>query len=128
MSTMRADNIGDRLGSQQVPMLTVTQGTAKAWWNLNGTGTIAARDSFNISSFTDLGVGQYRGAFAAAMPNSNYGKTYGIMDASISNLVANGLVTNGYSTANVSVSSSRPDTGAFTDCTESCALIHGDPV
>jgi len=29
------------------------QGIAKAWVNFNGTGTIATRDSFNVSSLND---------------------------------------------------------------------------
>ena len=35
------------------------KGLAKAWANLNGTGTIALRDSFNVSSVTDDGTGDY---------------------------------------------------------------------
>ena len=35
------------------------QGLAKSWINLNGTGTIAARDSFNVASLTDSGTGKY---------------------------------------------------------------------
>ena len=34
------------------------QGLAKLWINYNGTGTIAARDSFNAGSLTDHGVGE----------------------------------------------------------------------
>lgn len=34
-------------------------GVAAAWVNFNGTGTIAARDSLNVSSLTDHGVGGY---------------------------------------------------------------------
>ena len=33
------------------------QGLAKAWISLNGTGTIAIRDSFNVSDITDTAVG-----------------------------------------------------------------------
>jgi hypothetical protein len=48
-------------------------GIAKAWVNFNGTGTVAIRDSFNVSSITDLGTGSYAINFATAMPNANYG-------------------------------------------------------
>ena len=44
----------------------------KMWVSLNGTGTIAINDSFNVSSITDRGVGQYEITFANAMPNTNY--------------------------------------------------------
>ena len=48
------------------------QGLAKTWSNLNGTGTIAVRDNFNISSYTDNGTGDYTHTLTSAMGNSNY--------------------------------------------------------
>ena len=48
------------------------QGLAKAWLNMNGTGTIATRDSFNIASTTDNGSGDYTGTFTSAMTNDDY--------------------------------------------------------
>jgi hypothetical protein len=47
-------------------------GIAKAWCNFNGTGTVAIRDSFNVSSITDNGTGDYTVNFTTAMPNANY--------------------------------------------------------
>lgn len=46
--------------------------TAKAWVNLNGTGTVAIRNSGNVSSLTDVAVGAYAANFASAMPDVNY--------------------------------------------------------
>jgi len=46
--------------------------TAKAWVNFNGSGTVAIRDSFNVSSVTDMGVGWYRPTWSIAMSNTNY--------------------------------------------------------
>ena len=48
------------------------RGIAKAWVNFNGTGTVAIRDSFNVSSITDNGTGDYTVNFTTAMPNANY--------------------------------------------------------
>jgi hypothetical protein len=45
----------------------------RAWVNFNGTGTVAIRDSFNVSSITDNGTGAYAINFTTAMPNANYG-------------------------------------------------------
>ena len=45
---------------------------AKAWVNFNGTGTVAIRDSFNVSSITDNGTGDYTVNFTNAMANTNY--------------------------------------------------------
>ena len=44
----------------------------RAWVNFNGTGTVAIRASFNVSSITDLGTGLYHVNFTTAMPNINY--------------------------------------------------------
>jgi hypothetical protein len=50
-------------------------GIAKAWVNFNGTGTVAIRNSFNVSSITDDGTGLYTINFTTAMPNANYSPT-----------------------------------------------------
>ena len=50
----------------------VVNGSAKAWVNFNGTGTIAARDSLNLSGLTDLGTGNYRITFANAFGDGDY--------------------------------------------------------
>ena len=47
-------------------------GTAKAWVNFNGSGTVAIRDSFNVSSITDHGTGSYEVNYQNAMANTNY--------------------------------------------------------
>ena len=48
------------------------QGLAKAWVNFNGTGTIATRDSFNLTTLTDNGTGDYSITIANDMSNANY--------------------------------------------------------
>ena len=45
---------------------------AKAWVNFNGTGTVAIKDSFNVSSITDNGTGDYDINFTSAFSNTNY--------------------------------------------------------
>ena len=45
---------------------------ARAWVNFNGTGTVAIRDSGNVSSITDNGTGDYTVNFTTAMPDANY--------------------------------------------------------
>lgn len=44
----------------------------RAWVNFNGTGTVAIRASFNVSSITDSGVGNYGVNFTNSMPDTNY--------------------------------------------------------
>lgn len=49
-----------------------TDQIAKAWVNFNGTGTIAIRDSFNVTSLTDVSTGNYYVNFTNALSNANY--------------------------------------------------------
>ena len=49
-----------------------SQDTAKAWVNFDGSGTVAIRGSYNVSSIVDAGVGSYRVELLNAMPNTNY--------------------------------------------------------
>ena len=46
--------------------------TCKAWVNFNGTGTVAIRASFNVSSITDNGTGRYTVNFTTALVDANY--------------------------------------------------------
>ena len=48
------------------------QQACKAWVNFNGTGTVAIRDGYNVSSITDNGTGDYTVNFTTAMPDANY--------------------------------------------------------
>ena len=49
-----------------------TVGVCRAWVNFNGTGTVAIRASFNVSSITDNGTGDYTVNFTTAMTDANY--------------------------------------------------------
>ena len=50
-------------------------GLAKAWVNFNGTGTVAIRASYNVSSITDNGAGDYTVNFTTAFADANYAMT-----------------------------------------------------
>ena len=75
MSTLNVSNITNR--TDTVSTETVTKGTAKAWVNFDGTGTVAIRDSFNVSSITDNGTGLYTVNFTNALSNADYSWTGG---------------------------------------------------
>lgn len=49
----------------------------RAWVNFNGTGTVAIRASFNVSSITDNGTGNYIVNFTNALPDENYSVSLG---------------------------------------------------
>ena len=76
MSTLKVNRIEPRTGdSVEIVGLDIpepTESPVKAWVNFNGTGTVAIRDSMNVSSITDNGVGNYTVNFSTAMPDTNY--------------------------------------------------------
>jgi len=72
MSTLRLTTISNQTGSSSVPSETVINGSAKAWVNFNGTGTVAIRASFNVSSITDNNTGDYTVNFTTAFADVNY--------------------------------------------------------
>ena len=71
MSTIKADNIAT-LAGVSTSMANAVNGSAKAWVNFNGTGTVAIRRAFNVSSITDRGTGRYTVNLTTAMPDANY--------------------------------------------------------
>jgi hypothetical protein len=76
MSTIKTTTLSTQGGST-VPVDTVVNGTAKAWVNFNGTGTVAIRRAFNVSSITDNGTGDYTANFTTAMADANYAVVLG---------------------------------------------------
>jgi len=69
--------------------ITTTTGSAayygaRAWVNFNGTGTVVIRDSVNVSSITDRGVGVYRINMTNAMSDVNYAVVIGAKAISVS--------------------------------------------
>ena len=44
----------------------------RAWVNFNGTGTVAIRASFNVSSITDNATGDYTVNFTTALVDANF--------------------------------------------------------
>lgn len=56
----------DKMGANEA------SGLCKAWVNFNGTGAVAIRAQYNVSSITDNGVGNYTVNFATALADANY--------------------------------------------------------
>lgn len=74
-----ADLTGDIAAARITDALNATGSApiyaARAWVNFNGTGTVAIRESGNVSSITDNGTGNYTVNFTTAMPDGNYSVT-----------------------------------------------------
>ena len=74
MSTIKANTLlhSDGTTTTQPSIPALDKRMATAWVNFNGTGTVAIRDSYGVSSITDLGPGEYQVIFTTAMANANY--------------------------------------------------------
>ena len=129
MSTLNVSNITD--GTTTVGTSYVVNGSAKAWVNFNGTGTIAVRDSVNVASLTDNGTGDYKATFTSSMDSTSYSFQF----STNSNATVGGAVFCGYqfdgdekSTSAIEghFSYADPSTSALLDVSEANFLIHGD--
>ena len=72
MSTLKVNNIQTAGGWSNSTPEQIEQGRAKAWINFDGDGTISIRDSFNVSSITDNGTGDYTVSYSTAMASTFY--------------------------------------------------------
>ena len=100
MSTLSVGTI--KSISSAAPVFQNTSGTekgqlAKSWIAFNGSGTVSMYDSFNVTSLTDNGTGDYSITMANAMSNANYAVT-----------ASAGLGTSAYLNAHIHCVSAAP--------------------
>ena len=140
MSSLKVDNITGRgnagfTGSVESEGGNTTtdlqQGLVKAWINLNGTGTIATRDSFNISGTTDNGTGDYSFAINNDMNNNDYSiGSHTQRDASTTeNLYCSSYQDNhdtAHAVGSFRISTTRPDNASHEDAETLMCTVHGD--
>jgi hypothetical protein len=88
MSTIKTTTLSTLDGTATVPVNTVVNGSAKAWVNFNGTGTVAIRGSFNVSSITDNGTGDYTVNFTTALVDANYAAQVCAMNNASNNFIS----------------------------------------
>jgi hypothetical protein len=74
MSTVTVQTISN--GTVSTSSANVIQGSAKAWVNFNGSGG-TIRASYNVSSITVNGTGDYTVNFTNAFADTNYAAVYG---------------------------------------------------
>ena len=90
MSTLKVDTLQDSSGNNASTSEQINQGRAKSWIAFDGSGTGTIYDSFNVSSITENGTGDYSITMTNAMSNANY------------SVVANaGLGTSSYLTTHI---------------------------
>lgn len=68
--TITVGTISD--GSNSGSATDAIKGSARAWVNFKGTGTVSIRASYNVSSITDINQGRYQINFTTAFSDTNY--------------------------------------------------------
>lgn len=71
-ATLSSDPVTFYSASKIVTPAVIGGQLCRAWVNFNGTSTVAIRASYNVSSITDNGTGDYTVNFTTAMPDANY--------------------------------------------------------
>lgn len=72
MSILKVDTLTTTDAANSIATERVANGTAAAWVNFNGTGTVSIRGGYNVSSITDNGTGSYTVNLTNAMPDLNF--------------------------------------------------------
>ena len=90
-----------------------TKNAVQAWVNFNGTGTVAIRASYNVSSITDNGTGDYTVNFTNAITDTNYAVCGMSRSTSSTGYMIYGNNASGNATGSVRISTSS--TTAFAD-------------
>ena len=126
MSTLRVNNLTDTSGTAAnlgIP------GAAKAWVNFNGTGTVSIRASYNVSSITDNGTGQYTINFTNAFSDTNYAECFAMSgDTNGGNLIRSYLGANeiNKTTTSIEIQSLKAQDNNVADCAAITASFFGD--
>jgi hypothetical protein len=107
--TIQPTNVSD--GTLSIPTTFVTNGSAKAWANFTGTGTATINDSFNHTSLTDNGTGDYTLNLTSSMANASYSFNYSGQRSATNDLI---FVTQKHDSA-LAVGSYRPRSFHFSD-------------
>jgi hypothetical protein len=71
-ATLSSDPVAFYIADKSLSPGLVAGQLCRAWVNFDGTGTVAIRASFNVSSITDNGAGDYTVNFTTAMSDANY--------------------------------------------------------
>jgi len=93
----------------------------KAWVNFNGTSTVAIRASYNVSSITDNGTGDYTVNFTTAFADANYTMTSSSAETGPTMSIASPKLTASPFTASSALAQTRNTTnGNLLDCQFVC--------
>ena len=134
-SKLVLDNIAGRTTAGSITVVAegngtttnLQQGLAKAWVDFDGSSTAAIRDSYNITSLTDQGTGQYQFAITNDMSSQYFSITTNTGNRDSSNAGITRSSQGGSGAAGTFHCEIMDDGGnANTDAAAAQALIHGD--
>jgi hypothetical protein len=112
-TTIKATSIADAAGTG--PVTLTGQAAPKSWLYFNGTSTVSILDSFNISSLTDAGTGQYDLTLTNAHTDADWGGFCSLYSSSFIGIEHTGAGTYQIRTYNNSTSSAdRSSVSAMT--------------
>ena len=118
-SILRVNTSTDASSNNSTAMSTVFSGTAKAWVRFNGSSFSSSGDStFNITSLTDDGTGDYTITVANDFSNANFVQVTSGNEYNTFNDSANGAGTMQFGNAD--------NSGSRTDTARCFAVGHGD--
>jgi len=120
MSNLVVSNISD--GTTSVGTGYVVNGSAKAWVNFTGTGTVAIDDSLNTSSITDNSTGRYEANPTNNFANANYCLTHdGLING------GNGWFISYFDKTSANVELLYINTlGSYEDCADASVVYFGE--
>ena len=130
MSTLKVNTIQNTSGGSSSTPEQIEQGRAKVWLNMQGSGTVAINDSFNVSSVTDLGTGMYQANFSITMANTNYCSLVNkMLTTTGGNTSTDDVLTGMNNTAQLTTSTkffARDATGGTVDSVHMFLAVFGD--
>ena len=124
-SILRVNTLTDASSNNSIATSFIFGGSAKAWAEIDMTGTATNNDSFNIASFTDAGTGAFNLVISSDMANGNYCFSSGFNNQS-SDASAFLKITGASNKTAGQINMQKRENGSTVDCDVNCVILHGD--
>ena len=123
-SELRVNTLKDAAGSNSVAMEYVANGSAKAWVRMDMVGTPTTAGNLNISSLTDLGVGEVFPNVTNAFADLHYATVGGSNGANVVSFA--GVETRRETTSQINMRSYKTDNNTLADFYFIYCAVFGD--
>jgi len=123
-SELRVNTLKDAAGNNSIATSFVAGGSAKAYGNVTQISTTSYAGSFNCSSISDSGTGNFVTTRTTNMGNANYSTTGAVMANRAGGMTAN--LGDTYTTSQTEFVTCDTRSVALTDYDKSCFQISGD--